>query len=108
MSRLYACIISADAKKDKEVLLSIAQQFSYSIERLEDGDLFDVSGLQKLIGNPRQISQQILKQLEENHVSGNIAVADTAETAVLLSRHNRGLNHTASSPDKFWQLPLRD
>jgi protein ImuB len=108
MSRLYACITSADAKKDKEVLLSIAQQFSYSIERLEDGVLFDVSGLQKLIGSPRQISQKTLKQLEENHVSGSVAVAETAETAVLLSRHNKGLTHTASSPDEFRQLPLQN
>ena len=106
--RLYACIISADAKHDKDVLLSIAQQFSYSIERLEDGVLFDVSGLQKLIGSPRQISQKILKQLEETRVSGNVAVADAAETAVLLSRHNKGLSHTVSSPDEFRQLPLQD
>jgi Nucleotidyltransferase/DNA polymerase involved in DNA repair len=67
-----------------------------------------VSGLQKLVGSPRQISQKILKQLEENHVSGNVAVANTAETAVLLSRHNKGLSHTASSQDELRQLPLQN
>jgi len=107
-SRLYACIISADAKRDKEVLLSIAHQFSYSIEWLEDGALFDVIGLERLIGTPKLISQKILKQLKEKRVSGNIAVADTADTAVLLSRQNKGLNHTASSPDEFRQLPLQN
>ena len=42
--RLYACIISVDVKRDKAALLSVAQQFSYSIEILEDGILFEVSG----------------------------------------------------------------
>ncbi len=102
MIRLYACIISADAKKDRAVLLSIAQQFSYSIELLEDGILFDVSGLQKLVGDANKISQKVLAELRENSVSGNSAVADTADTAELLARGN------ITSPDSFSQLPLQN
>ena len=108
MSKLYACIISADAKKDKEKLLSIAQQFSYSIELLEDGFLFDVSGLQNLIGDSKKISKNILEQLKAHRISGNIAVAAEAETAVLLARQNEGLNHTPADIDGLRQLPLQN
>ena len=56
MSKLYACIISEDAKKDADALTAVAHEFAYSMERIEDGILFDVSGLQKLVGTPAQIS----------------------------------------------------
>jgi len=108
MSKLYACIISPDAKKKKEELLSVAHQFSCGIETLGDGMLFDVSGLERLIGTPNQIAQKILAQLKTNVVSGNVAVADTVDTAVLLARQNKGLNHTVASPAEFHKLPLRD
>ena len=118
--KLYACIISADAKRDRSVLLSIAQQFSYSIELLEDGILFDVSGLQNLVGNANKISQNILAELERNSVSGSIAVAETIDVATLLARDvrtgSRGTNPKSqtpnpksariASPENFPQLPL--
>ena len=108
MSKLYACIIAADAKKDKEELLSIAQQFSYGIEMLEDGVLFDVSGLERLIGNSDRIAEQILEQLQKQNIPGNVAVAGTVDSAMLLARQNRGLNHTVASPAEFQKLPLRN
>ena len=86
MSRSYACIISADAKKDKEVLLAIAQRFSYSVQMLDDGVLFDVSGLDRLVGSQQTISQQILEHIRKSNISGSIAVADTVETAILFAR----------------------
>ena len=117
MSRSYACIISADAKKDKEVLLAIAQRFSYSIEMLEDGVLFDVSGLDRLIGSQQKISQKILGHIRKSNVSGSVAVADTVDTAKLLAR-NKTLGGSAADlaaeppvlvqPDTFHQLPLED
>lgn len=108
MSRLYACIISEDIKRDSEALIRIAHEFAYSIERLEDGILFDVGGLRRLIGSPGRISQKVLQKLAEYNVSGNIAVADTVETATLLARQNKGLHHTAAAPESFQKLPLRD
>ncbi len=84
--RLYACIISEDLKRDRNALLSVAHQFSYSIELLEDGILFDVSGLQNLIGDSNKISQKIQKEVQKNSISGSIAVADTTDTATLLAR----------------------
>ena len=117
--RLYACIISADAKRDKAILLSVAQQFSYSIEMLEDGILFDVSGLQNLVGDGNKISQKILAELKKNAVSGSVAVANTIETVTLLARENASRissnpksktqnpkSASVASSDTFVQLPL--
>ena len=98
MSRLYACIISTDAKRDREVLLSIARRFSYSIETFEDGVLFDVSGLKRLVGAPQKISQKILGHLKKSEVSASVAVADTIDTVTLLARQN--------TSETFQQLPL--
>ena len=72
--RQYACIISDDVKRDKAALLSVAHQFSYSIELLEDGILFDVSGLQNLIGDSNKISQQILGEIKKLQGAHNEAV----------------------------------
>lgn len=108
MSKLYACIISNASKADKNELLAVAQQFSYSIERLDDGILFDVSGLKRLVGNANKIAQKILGQLKKHSLSGNIAVATTVDTAILLARQNKGLDHTVASPAEFQKLPLED
>ena len=108
MSRSYACIISQNAESDAEILLSIAHGFAYRVERLADGVLFDVSGLEKLVGDEKKIARKIVKELENNEISGNVAVAESVETALLLARENRGLNHTFASPDNFRQLPLRN
>jgi len=103
MSKLYACIISPDAKGD---LLAVANQFAARIEMIEDGVLFDVGGLERLIGKPDQIAQKILGHLKRQKISGNIAVAETVDTAIILARQKKGLNHTVASPDEFAQLPL--
>ena len=49
MTRSFACIISSDSRQS---LVGIANQFAHSIEVLEDGILFDVSGLERLMGKP--------------------------------------------------------
>ncbi|MEP6946172.1 MAG: hypothetical protein ABJA02_09670 [Acidobacteriota bacterium] len=108
MSRFYACIISQTAELDAEMLLAIASGFSFRVECLEDGVLFDVSGLEKLVGNEKRVAKNIVKELESKNVSGNVAVAPSAEAAVLLARENRGLNHTVASFESFRQLPLRN
>ncbi|MBC7898795.1 MAG: hypothetical protein H7070_01970 [Saprospiraceae bacterium] len=107
MSKLYACIISTDAKKDKAVLLSIAQQFSYGIEILEDGVLFDASGLENLVGGPEQLAQKILGLLEENNISGKVRIADTADTAILLAREESRY-HPANTQGEFQNLLLQN
>jgi protein ImuB len=108
VSKLYTCIISPNAKRDKDALLSIAQQFSYRIEILEDGVLFDVSGLERLIGDTDSIAQNILAQLKTNNIPGNVAVAATVDSAILLARQKNGLDQMIASPNEFSKLPLRD
>ena len=111
MKRLYACIISPDAKRDRDALLLVAQQFSYSIELLEDGILFDVSGLQNLVGNVNEVSQKILAELKNSSISGRVAVADTIDTATLLARGNAGQPHdpsSSSNPKSKIQNPKLD
>jgi protein ImuB len=108
MSKLYACIISETAHKDEEVLLSIAYNFASRVQVLEDGVLLDVSGLEKLIGNAKQVAKAIVQSLKEHDVSGNVAIAENVDTALLLARHNEGLNHTATGSELFRKLPLRD
>ncbi len=101
MSKLHASIISGNAKKDKEVLLSVAQHFSANIEMLEDGVLFDVSGMHNLVGDAKEVSRQITQKLEAVRVPAHVAVAAAADTAILLARQNYSL-------DKFPQLPLQE
>src|SRR5687768_9443797 len=82
-SRSFACIISSDSCQS---LVGIAHQFAPSIEVLEDGILFDVSGLERLMGKPQHVAQKILQIMQRQNVAGSVAVADTLDTAVLLAR----------------------
>lgn len=119
MSKLYACIISANAKNDNAVLLSIANEFASGIEVLEDGVLFDVSGLENLMGDEDEIARRIELKLEEHNLIAHAAVAASADTAILLARdgnpHDVGSPHVSKGPnqatdraDRFSRLPLHD
>lgn len=89
------------------MLLAVAREFSSSIETLEDGVLFDVSGLQNLVGDADAIVRKIKWQLKKNKLSANVSVAESADSAILLARHNAELTHTVEA-DKFAQIPLQD
>ena len=99
MARSYAGIISPDVKRDKDALVAAAREFAYSIEVLDDGILFAVSGLERLIGKPDKITQKILAELERRKVHGSVAVAGTVDTAILLARQKDGGGHTATEPE---------
>lgn len=103
MSKFYACIISANAKKDIDVLLSVAQKFSSGVEMLEDGVLFDVSGLENLIGDADAITRRIERQIRNNSLHANAAVAESADTAILLAK-----SKIAAEADSFAQISLHD
>ena len=108
--KLYACIISTDVKRDKAALMSVAQQFSYTIELLDDGILFDVSGLQNLVGDKKKISQKILGEMKSHALSGSVAVAETVDAATLLARESSSNPKSKIQNPKphieFSQLPL--
>ena len=119
MPKLYACIISPDIKRDRNSLVGVADKFASVIEVIEDGVLFDVSGLERLVGKPDRIAQKIINELNLKDLPGQVAVADTVDTAKLLAREARGtspgvskseslnshIRHSAQ-PDIFQDLPL--
>jgi protein ImuB len=106
MPRSFACIIS-DA--GREPLVAVAGQFAHSIEVLEDGILFDVSGLERLMGKPDRVAQKILQELQRHNVIGSVAVAQTVDTAMLLARRQPAQKHVElNTPKMFSQLPLAD
>jgi protein ImuB len=107
MSKLYACIISADLKRNRDLLISAAREFSYSIEVVEDGIIFDVSGLGTLIGTPADIASAIFDRLKKLNIIGSLAVADTIDSACLLARRGKGAA-AVNMPDGFSRLPLAD
>jgi len=75
---------------------------------LSDGVLFDVSGLEKLVGNTKAVAREILKALKERNVSGNVGVAASIDAALVIAREKTGLNHVAVTDEKFRQLRLRN
>lgn len=123
MAKLYTCIISPDVSRDKAALVGVAAQFAHSIEVMDDGILFDVSGLERLIGNQDVVAQKILGEMEKHAVAGSVAVAETVDTAILLARCrsprvSKGETLTSDvspsltvglvQPDMFEQLSLAD
>jgi hypothetical protein len=110
MSRLYGCVISPDVvKQNRAGLVAVADKFSHSIEVIEDGVLFDLTGLERLIGKPEKISQKINTELRLAGISGSIAVAENIEAATLLARAKHGDGQTMIcyvKGLKFPQLPL--
>lgn len=116
MSRSFACIIS-DA--GREPLVAVAGQFAHAIEVLDDGILFNVSGLERLIGNPDRVAKKILNEMQRQNITGSLAVADTIDSAMLLARQNvqsarfrvsaeEQAQPILNTPDMFSQLPLAD
>ncbi len=108
MARLFACVISANIKQDKAALISVAREFSYSIRTLDDGILFDVSGLERLIGDRDAIASKIVERLRQGNLAGSVAVAETIDSACLLARQSGGSVNAVHSPDGFARLPLAD
>jgi hypothetical protein len=131
MPKLYACIISPDITLDRHALVGVAAGFASSIEVIEDGVLFDVSGLERLIGKPDRVAKKIIAELKRKNLAGQIAVAETVDTAKLLARNTacksprvskgetrtleesplltRGLlQQELAQPDMFHQIPLAE
>jgi len=125
MPKLYACIISPDIKRDRNSLVGVADAFASSIEVIEDGVLFDVSGLERLVGKPDRIESTIVSELNRAKGEGKVGVCGKVRTSKLLARSTsprvskgdtsnlgnsplltRGLVQKAVQPDIFQDLPL--
>lgn len=106
MQKLYACIISPDVSRDKATLITVAGEFAHTIEVLADGVLFDVSGLERLIGDKQIIAQNIARELRKQNVAGKVAVTENAEATMLLARQ-KSESEALHSTNEFVDLPLR-
>lgn len=84
--------------------MSLAEQFAFSIELLDGGILFEVSGLENLIGDPSQIARSISSELNKRGLLGNVAVAENASLAILHAQNSN--NVTVSTKKELHNLPL--
>jgi len=100
-SKLFACIIS---EADENILVSLANSFSANIEMIEGGILFDLSGLENLMGDQNRIAKRIAKTLDEKNIVGNISVSKDADTAILFATNFAGF--TTDSGSEINSLPI--
>ena len=87
-SPLFACIIS---DSDEKSLVILAEQFSAKIELIEGGILFDISGLQNLMGDQTQIAKRISNDLNSKNIEGNLGISKNADTAILFAKNIDGV-----------------
>jgi protein ImuB len=106
MPKLYACISSPSASRDMPLLLAAAREFAYAIETADDGVLFDVSGLDRLIGGPEKIREKIVEFMRANEISGGVGVAETPDAARMLARSADAVEGPADGV--FRKLPLAE
>ena len=105
MPKLFVCITVDDVSAARHFLLAVAREFSFAIEVIEDGIVFDASGLERLIGSPERVAQRVQSSLDARGVAGSIGLADTADAAMLLARGNQN-KATVNSPRNFASLSL--
>ncbi|RIJ92554.1 MAG: hypothetical protein DCC44_08055, partial [Acidobacteria bacterium] len=105
MPKLFVCITVDDVSAARHFLLAVAREFSFAIEVIEDGIIFDASGLERLIGGPERVARRVQDSLDKLGVAGHIALADTADAAMLLARGGRD-KVMVNSPRNFTSLSL--
>lgn len=103
MPKLFACVISS-TNSDK--LAAVASGFAHAIEVIDGGILFDVSGLERLIGDSGKVAAKILGELERRNIDGSVAAAETADAAILLARESVDKGRAIYDAGLFSQLPL--
>ncbi len=101
MNKLFAAIIS---NSDTAQLLEIAMDFSAKIELIEGGLIFDISGLENLMGTPEKIALRIQKRMEDASLKGNLGIAKDLQTAILFARNLLGV--TIDSGNELDSLSL--
>jgi protein ImuB len=91
---LYACVYdpsAADAPASAASLVSIAQAYSPRYERHHDGLVsMDISGLERLLGPPRAIADEIGRDALARGLRMHVAVARTCTAAIVLARSRPG------------------
>ena len=85
---MYACVYRETAATP-EPLAGVAESFAPLFEMTGPGTVvFDIKGLQRLYGTPRQIAEAIAKRAG---AGANVAVAANVDTAILAARNFQGI-----------------
>jgi protein ImuB len=80
-------------------LLALASSFSPLVEDTAPGMvIFSIVGLGRLIGTPQEIAATVARRGAEAGIHGNLAISADPDTAMLASRHFRGI--TLIPPDR--------
>lgn len=84
---MYACLYGSSPR-----LTELAQRFSPLVEPV-DSDLvvFSIAGLERLIGDERQIASEISRQGAQWGIMANLAIAANPSAAVLAARNIAGV-----------------
>jgi protein ImuB len=103
---MYACVHRTTATE----LNGVAEAFAPAFEMTGPGTVvFDISGLRRLYGSPRQIAEAIASRAGDG---ANVAVAANVETAILAARNFSGVtvicgqHREALAPLGIEALPL--
>jgi protein ImuB len=89
------------------VIVAIAQDFSPRYEC--HGDqlvVIDISGLERLVGPPRTIGEELRREAAARGVRAHVAIAGTQTTAILLARATPGLTVIARGDEAAALAPL--
>jgi protein ImuB len=104
---LFACI---RARRAPDLPLAIAKAFSPRVQRHGDGCVvFDVSGLERLLGDARAIGVEVQRACAARSSTGvSVAVASTQMAVLLLSLAHPSLTVAAGDPaSALTAVPLR-
>lgn len=106
---MYACVYRETAAAPQP-LAEVAESFAPLFEMTGAGTVvFDIKGLRRLYGSPRQIAEAIARRAG---AGANVAVAANVETAILAARNFQGVtviqgrNSDALAPLGIEALPL--
>ena len=91
----YACLYAPPSKDAPAVrtpaLVDVAQEFSPRFEVVGDETVIDVTGLDRLLGAPRVIGEELRRTAAARGLRVHVAVAATRMAALVLARTRPGL-----------------
>ena len=89
------------------MLVQLARDFSPRVETLgSDAVMLDISGLGRLIGEPRAIGEELRRAAADAGLRVHIAVAATSAAAILLAHARAGLTVVAHGDEASAVAPL--
>jgi protein ImuB len=96
-----------DPHDPNATLVQIARDFSPRVETHGDRTVtLDISGLGRLIGEPRSIGEELRRTAAEAGLRAHIAVAATSTAAILLAHARAGLTVVAPGTEAATLAPL--